>query len=239
VSHKHCVKFIEADLTPPNAHIVTEFVEGFNCHNLIREAGPIPPLVACCILLDMLQGLEHLHCLDIVHSDLTPSNIMIEKTGRVLLADFGLSSEQEFENYAGMTVGTPGYQAPERLEHAPITALADVYGAGIILHEMLRGERLFMNMNDAETKRRMQSLKFDWVATGHKDFDKFLKGILATSLAYKPQKRYPTPRDFMYALYVCLKAFNIRYTRRAVLQWMVDKRLTKLPAQQPLQRIYV
>lgn len=239
VSHKHCVRFIGADLTPPNAHIVTEFIEGINCHNLIREAGAIPPLIACCIMLDMLQGLEHLHCLDIVHSDLTPSNIMIESTGRVLLADFGLSSEQEFENYEGMTVGTPGYQAPERLEHAPITTLADIYGAGIIFHEMLRGERLFMNMNDAETKKRMQSLKFDWISTGHKDFDKHLKTLLSTALAYRPQKRYPTPRDFMYALYVCLKAFNIRYTRRAILQWLVDKKLTRLPAQPPSQRLYV
>ena len=239
VSHKHCVKFIEADLTPPNAHIVSEFIQGMNCHYLIREQGAIPPIVACCILLDMLQGLEHLHCLDIVHSDLTPSNIMLEHTGRVVLADFGLSSERDFENYEGMTVGTPGYQAPERLIHEPMTTLSDIYGAGIVLHELLKGERLYVNLTESDTKKRMQSLKFDWVHTGHKDFDRHLKSILAISLAFRPQKRYPSTRDFMYALYVCLKAFNVRYTRRAILQWLNDRKISQHPLQPPMQRIYV
>lgn len=239
VSHRHCVRFLEADLTPPDAHIVTNFIDGLNCHNLIRHVGAVPPLMACAIILDMLQGLEHIHCLDIVHSDLTPSNIMVERTGRVLLADFGLSCNQEVENYAGMTVGTPGYQAPERLSHAPITALSDIYGAGIILYELLRGERLFMNMDDKETLKKMKALDFAWVNTGHKEFDKRLREILATALSVLPTKRFPTPRDFMYALYTCLKAFQIRFTRRAILQWLGDEKLTELPPAPPAQRIYV
>ena len=239
VSHKHCVKFVEADLTPPDAHIVTNFIDGLNCHNLIRHTGAVPPLMACAIMLDMLQGLEHIHCLDIIHSDLTPSNIMVERNGLVLLADFGLSCNQEVEDYAGMTVGTPGYQAPERISHGPITALSDVYGGGIIFHELLRGERLYMNLDDKETMKRMKSLKFDWVNTGNKDFDKKLREILSTALALNPNKRYTTPRDFMYALYQCLKAFNIRYTRRAILQWLIDQKLSDLPAAPPPQRIYL
>jgi serine/threonine protein kinase len=239
VSHKHCLRFLGADLTPPNAHTVSEFIEGINCHYLIREAGAIPPIVTCCIMLDMLQGLEHLHCLDIVHSDMTPSNVIVEFSGRVVLADFGLSSEQEFENYEGMTVGTPGYQAPERLDHAPITALSDIYCAGIVMHELLKGERLFYNLNAAETRKKMGNLKMDWLATGNKDFDKHLKAILNIALNVKPARRYPSARDFMYALYVCLKAFNVRYTRRAILQWMNDKRISKHPVQPPMQTIYV
>lgn len=239
VSHRHCVRFIEADLTPPNAHIVTTFVDGLNCHNLIREVGAVPPLVVCCLMLDMLQGLEHLHCLDIVHSDITPSNIMLQNNGLVLLADFGLSCNHEIEDYEGMTVGTPGYQAPERLLHAPITTLADIYGSGIIFYELLKGDRLFMSLNDKETEVRMQRLKFDWVSSGHKELDRHLREILATALAFKPGKRYQSPRDFMYAIYQCLKAFNIRFTRRAILQFLIDQKLTTLPAPLPQQRIYI
>ncbi len=239
VSHKHCVSFIEADLTPPNAHIVTTFVDGLNCHNLIREVGAVPPLVVCCLMLDMLQGLEHLHCLDIVHSDITPSNIMVEKTGRILLADFGLSCMNEFEDYAGMTVGTPGYQAPERLQHAPITTQSDIYGAGIILFELLRGDRLFVNMTDKETEKKMHLLKYDWINSGNKEVDKRLKEILQTALSFKPSKRFATPRDFMYSIYQVLKAYNIRYTRRAILQFLIDRNLSTLPPAPPPQRIYI
>jgi serine/threonine protein kinase len=239
VDHKHCIKFLEADLTPPNAHIVTNFVDGLNCHNLIRQMGAVPPIIVCAIMLDMLQGLEHLHCLDVIHSDLTPSNIMVERTGLVLLADFGLSCNQEFEDYSGMTVGTPGYQAPERLDHAAITGRSDIYGAGIIMYELLSGERLFLNLNDKETKRKMQNMNFGFLNTGVKEFDNRLAEILSIALAYKPAKRFPGAREFMFALYTCLKSFQVRFTRRAVLQWLVDSKLTPFEMPNPKQRIYV
>jgi serine/threonine protein kinase len=239
VDHKHCVKFLEADLTPPNAHIVTNFIDGLNCHNLIRSAGAVPPIIVCAIMLDMLQGLEHLHCLDVIHSDLTPSNIMVERTGKVLLADFGLSCNQEFEDYSGMTVGTPGYQAPERLDHAAITSQSDIYGAGIIMYELLSGERLFMNLTDKETKKKMQNMTFSFLNTGVKEFDNRLAEILGTALAYKSAKRFPAAREFMFALYTCLRSFQVRYTRRAILQWLSDTNLTHLEPQNPTQRIYV
>jgi serine/threonine-protein kinase len=239
VSHKHCVKFFSADLTAPDAHIVTEFIDGYNCHNLIRKIGAVPPLVACAIMLDALQGLEHLHCLDIIHSDMTPSNIMVERTGRVVLADFGLSCHLEVEDYQGMTVGTPGYQAPERLIHAPMTTLADIYAAGIILYELIKGQRLFAEAQPEKVHYKMKHLEFDWIRTGSRDFDRLMTAVLKTALAYKPQKRFPSPREFMYALYQCLKMFDVRYTRRAILQWLGDVKLSELPAVSPQQRIYI
>lgn len=239
VSHRHCVSFIEAFLKPPNAHIVTGFVDGINGHNLIKQAGPIPPLVACCIVIDALQGLEHLHCLDIIHSDMTPSNIMIDKTGKVLLADFGLSCINEIEDYAGLNVGTPGYQAPERLQNEPITAHSDIYCAGIILFEMLSGGRLFANLTPKETLMQMKKLNYDWIKTGDKFVDKGLKYALSHALEFKPHKRYMTPKDFMYTLYQIVKAYKIRYTRRAIAQWLHDRQLTKFTAAATRQQIYI
>jgi serine/threonine protein kinase len=239
VAHRHCVQFIEAHLKPPNAHIVTGYVDGFNGHHLIRQAGPIPPLVACCILIDALQGLEHLHCLDIIHSDLTPSNIMIDKTGKVLLADFGLSCFNEIEDYAGITVGTPGYQAPERLQNEPMTVHSDIYCAGIVLHEMLTGARLFANMTPEETLAAMKKINFDWVNTGDKNVDKGLKAALTKALAFKPHKRFETPMDFMFALYQIVKTYRIRFTRRAINQWLGDKQLAGIRPETTRQRIYI
>jgi serine/threonine protein kinase len=239
VDHRHCVNFIEAHLKPPHAHIVTGFVDGANIHNLIRHTGAIPPLVASCILIDALQGLEHLHCLDVVHSDITPSNIMVDKTGKVLLADFGLSCINEIEDYAGITVGTPGYQAPERLLNQPITAQSDIYCAGIVFHEMLTGGRLFASQDQKITLQHMRRLNFDWIRTGDKYIDKGLKYILGKSLEYRPTKRYETPKDFMFSLYQILKAYKIRYTRRAILQWLQDRQLTSVQTDMGRQPIYV
>lgn len=239
VSHKHCVKFIEADLTPPNAHIITEFIEGINCHYLLKKVGAIPPLIACCIALDLLQGLDHIHCLDIVHSDLTPANIILEVTGRTVLADFGLSCQQDIEDYEGMTVGTPGYQAPERLTHEPMTRAADIYNAGLILHELLLGERIFIDANPKSIMPRMKTLPLELTASGDSQVDEFIKRMLKTALHLNPQKRFPSARDFMFAIYQILKAYDIRFTRRAILQWMVDVQLTTLPPTDTHQNIYI
>lgn len=239
VSHRHCVKFIEANLTPPNAHIVTEFIDGSNCFKLLRSVGALPPLVACCLVLDMLQGLEHLHCLDIIHSDISPANVMLENTGRVVLADFGLSCNQEVEDYAGILVGTPGYLAPERLQRAPITTLSDIYCTGIVLFELLSGQNLFYGVPNDVVMRRMKNMDVEWVNTGNKVLDKYLKETLLCALAFSPNKRFPTPRDFMYALYQCIKLYDIRYTKRAILQWLSERKMTSHPVELPMQNIYV
>jgi serine/threonine protein kinase len=239
VSHKHCVKFIRADLTPPNAHIITEFIEGINCHYLLKKVGAIPPLVACCLTLDLLQGLDHIHCLDIIHSDLTPANIILEKTGRTVLADFGLSCKQDVENYEGMTVGTPGYQAPERITHDPMTRAADIYNAGIIFHEFLQGDRLFSDPEPKTVMAKMKSLPLPLPDTGDIQVNKYLEKMLKTALHLKPDKRFQSARDFMFAIYQILKAYDIRYTRRAILQWMADEKLTEEPRVEPRQTIYI
>lgn len=238
VSHRHCVRFIEANLTPPNAHIVTEFIEGTNVNNLINTTGVVPPIVACTIMLDMLQGLEHLHCLDIIHSDLSPSNVMVDKTGRVVVADFGLSCDMEVEDYSGVNVGTPGYVAPERLNNEPMTTLSDVYCAGIILFEMLCGQRMYFGQPREVIIKRMKNIDVSWLNTGNPKLNFGIGETLKRALALKPSKRFESPRDFMYALYQCISLYNIRYPRKAILQWLRDRRLSDFPLDTP-QQIYV
>lgn len=239
VSHRHCVHYLDSDLTPGNAHIVTNFVEGINTYTLVRRFGAVPPIVAASITLDLLQGLEHLHCLDIIHSDLTPSNVLVAQNGLTLLVDFGLSCIQEVENYEGIIVGTPGYQSPERLENGPISTLTDIYCAGIIFWELLTGRRLFYGYAANEIEKRMKNPELDAINTGDKNLNKALRSTLATALAIKPENRFQTPRDFMYAVYQCLQMYKITHTRRAILQWLVDVDLTSLEPDEPIQKIYV
>ncbi len=239
VSHRHCVKYIEADLTPGNAFIVTDFVDGINTYNLVRSHGALPPIIACAVVLDMLQGLEHLHCLDVIHSDLTPSNVLVSSTGLTLLVDFGLSCMPEVEDYQGIIVGTPGYQAPERLEHDAMSTFADIYCAGIIFWEFLAGQRLFYGQTPHEIEGRMRKPLLDWIDTGDTNLNKSLRETLSLSLAFKPEKRFQTPRDFMYAVYQCLKPFGITHTRRAILQWMSDLGITTNSPEKPIQKIYL
>jgi serine/threonine-protein kinase len=145
----------------------------------------------------------------------------------------------EIENYDGIIVGTPGYQAPERVENGPISTLTDIYCAGIVFWELLAGRRLFYGYSQNEIATRMKNPDFGFINTGDKNLNKYLRDTLAIALAHKPEKRFQSPRDFMYAVYQSLKLFGITHTRRAVLQWLVDKNLTDLPPDPPKQKIYV
>ena len=239
VNHRHCVQFIEANLNPPHAHIVTSFIDGHTLGKLISKVGALPPMIACSIILDMLQGIEHLHCLDIIHSDITPSNVLVQNNGLVLVADFGLSCLSEVENYEGMNVGTLGYQSPERLLYKPITVESDVYGAGILLYELLTGRRLFNTHNPDPRSMiaEMQKIRFQYIQTPIPQLTKALQNILSKALHYKYKSRYSSPRDFMYALYECIQMKSIRYTRRGILQWLNQKQLTDVPPEPPSQDI--
>lgn len=110
--NKHIVGYLDSHFEPPTCFIVTEFVDGWSLYALMKRVQRLPPLVALCIFMDMLQGIDYLHLHDTVHSDLSSPNVMIDKSGRVMVTDFGLSCQIDVEDYKNYMVGTPGYYSP-------------------------------------------------------------------------------------------------------------------------------
>ena len=118
--HKHIVGYLDSYFEPPNCYIVTEFVEGWSGHYFLKQVGRVPPLVALSIVIDMMKGIDHLHLHDTIHSDLSASNILIDRSGRVMVTDFGLSCQMDVEDYKNYMIGTPGYYSPEHISEAAI-----------------------------------------------------------------------------------------------------------------------
>ena len=142
LQHKHIVGYKDASFQPPYCYIVSEFVDGLSLHHFMKKSnGPIPPLVALSIVLNILQGLDYLHLHDTFHSDLSSPNVIIKNNGKVFLTDFGLAVTDEVDNYKGPMVGTPGYFSPEHVSIDPIVAASDVYCAGLLLYEMMVGKK--------------------------------------------------------------------------------------------------
>jgi WD40 repeat protein len=126
------------DLVELDGHevVTMEFVDGITLAELLRERGPLAPGQAIEIASQLLAGLEAIHQAGFVHCDVKPENVMVTRTGRVVVMDFGLARPQA-EDRASSIAGTPAYMAPEQLRGTGVDARADLYSAGILLAELI------------------------------------------------------------------------------------------------------
>jgi serine/threonine protein kinase len=138
--------------SPGLFYFVMEFVDGLNLRQLIHT-GQCKPEQALSIVPQICEALQFAHDEGIVHRDIKPENILIDKRGRLKIADFGLarllSATQSREpdavaqrlTYSGQVMGTPSYMAPEQMDDPlRVDHRADIYSLGVVFYEMLTGE---------------------------------------------------------------------------------------------------
>lgn len=237
--HKHVVGYLDSHFEPPNCYIVTEFIEGWSGHSFMKQVGVMPPLVALSIIIDMMKGIDHLHLHDTVHSDLSAANFLVDKSGRVLVTDFGLSCQMEIEDYKNYMIGTPGYYSPEHISEASICPQTDIYCAGLILFEMIAGRKAV----PASTERKkilaaMKRIDFGVLNVTDKNLNAMLVKLLKGALQYKTTARIQTAEHMMFACYEILRRHNIRYARHAIKKFIVDRQLVRGPFTGNDQDIY-
>jgi hypothetical protein len=127
-------------------YFLMEYVDGPNLRQLER-AGKLSPREALQIVPQICEALQYAHDEGIVHRDIKPENVLLDKKGRVKIADFGLAKilgrePQDFHlTGVGQVMGTPNYMAPEQIEHPQsVDHRADIYSLGVVFYEMLTGE---------------------------------------------------------------------------------------------------
>ncbi|MGV9252776.1 serine/threonine-protein kinase [Streptomyces sp. NPDC003697] len=135
---------VEGDLLA----LVMDLVDGPDLHRYLRENGPVTPVAAALLTAQIADALAASHADGVVHRDLKPANVLLRQSGgqmHPMLTDFGIA---RLADSPGLTrtqefVGTPAYVAPESAEGRPQTSAVDVYGAGILLYELVTGRPPF------------------------------------------------------------------------------------------------
>lgn len=145
LSHPNIVSVYDfGETSEGHLYFVMEFIEGSDLRHLIRE-GELKPEQILPIINQVCDALQYAHDNGVIHRDVKPANILIDKSGVVKVADFGLakpgdaSAEASMISIAGFSVGTPSYMAPEALEEGDIDHRADIYSLGVVIYEMLTG----------------------------------------------------------------------------------------------------
>ncbi|MDR6174973.1 serine/threonine protein kinase [Nocardioides zeae] len=143
--HPRLVTVLDAGTVDGRPHIVMELVPGSDLAAVLRE-GPLPPDRVARLGAEVAEALAHAHAAGIVHRDVKPGNVLVEDSGHVRLADFGIARLAEAttrHTRTGTVIGSPVYLAPEQVAGETVTTATDLYSLGLLLLEALTGEPPF------------------------------------------------------------------------------------------------
>ncbi|HWE30325.1 MAG TPA: serine/threonine-protein kinase, partial [Polyangia bacterium] len=205
LSHPNIIQVFELGEVDGEYYIAMEYVRGRDLQSFARghlaERGPVPPVVTAYVMREVCGALGYAHefrdedgnLVRLIHRDVSPSNVMISNDGSVKLLDFGIAkalAESGDRTQTGTLKGKFAYMAPEQLEGNDFDHRADIFAAGIILHETLVGKRLFRGNNDLKTIALVKSANVVPPSQLNPAVPPELDRIALKALARDPDQRY-------------------------------------------------
>lgn len=141
LSHPNIVNIYDVGRDEDSYYIVMEYISGETLKDRIVREGPLPVETAVRVALEIGEALEHAHQNNIVHCDIKPHNILMTRSGRVKVTDFGIARAvtSATMTQTGTIIGSVHYFSPEQAKGAPVSAKSDIYSLGAVMYEMLTG----------------------------------------------------------------------------------------------------
>ncbi|HUQ17689.1 MAG TPA: serine/threonine-protein kinase [Candidatus Saccharimonadales bacterium] len=149
LSHPNIVGVFDVGEVDGLPFIVMEYVAGTSLKARIERTGPLPVGDAIRFTDEIAAGLTFAHSRGIVHDDMKPSNVMLDKDDHAKICDFGIARTPQEDADSPQLFATALYVAPERVEGRPASVASDIYGLGLVLYEMLVGKPPFTSSNAA------------------------------------------------------------------------------------------
>ncbi|MCH2108588.1 MAG: serine/threonine protein kinase [Polyangiaceae bacterium] len=208
LGHSNCVQVFDIGRGDDSFFIVMELVDGADLKGVMehrRKVGQAVPVAeACLICAKICEGLAYAHelvdedgqSLHIVHRDMSPPNVLITRYGEVKIVDFGLAkaNSQLEESQPGIIKGKFGYLSPEAAQGQAVDQRTDIFAVGIILWEMLAGQRLFQGKTDLEKVKKVQRAEVPDIRQLNPQVSDGVWSVMARALAGDPNQRYQTAR---------------------------------------------
>jgi len=205
--HPNIVQVFEFASQDGSYYLVMEPVEGIDMAYLLRRriekpSEQLSPAFVAEVGRQVCRGLDFAHTLTdadgtplgIVHRDVTPPNIMVSWNGDVKILDFGLARAAQalrlHQSDDGMVRGKMSYLAPELLDGATADARSDLFSLGVVLHELLSGERLFVGESDFDTLKLVQTMTIPRPSSRNHGVKPALEAIVMRALERDPARRY-------------------------------------------------
>ncbi len=203
--HRNVVQIYDVGLGDDGQYfLVMEYVDGIDLGHLYesleQRSRRLPLDVALYITGEVCEALEHAHQargddgqpLGLVHRDVSPSNVLLSRSGEVKLTDFGIAKRTEEATGHGGVRGKFAYISPEQAHNRRVDARSDVYSIGILLFELVTGHRLFSDLPDFDALRAVREGRLPRPRDIDPGIDSELERIVLTGLAPRPEDRFPS-----------------------------------------------
>ena len=209
--HNNIVVVFDAGDENGEPYLVMEFVEGDGLDKILKKEERLSPEKALSIVEQVCRALAYAHTKGVIHRDVKPANIIVQRNGAIKLFDFGIARDEARSEATltstGTLVGTPPYMAPERFRGAPIDGRSDIFSVGVLLYQLVTGRLPF----DAEYPAVIeQILSFNPPAPSALlvDCPASLDAIVARALAKSPYDRYPSADEMAMDLHDAVESIT-------------------------------
>jgi serine/threonine-protein kinase PpkA len=192
LEHPSLARTLDHGMSPTHLFVVQEYCPGGDLRNVIAQGISADDAVKT--LLRIASGLKAAHRKGLVHGDLRPANVMIRENGSHALVDFALAGIVEYaigEGDSGVVLRSPNYLSPEVIMGKAVDERSDIYGLGLLLHEMLTGRQAYAS---PDVSRVMTDQLGAPVPTLPPAFERF-QPLLEKLMAKKPQDRFASVQD--------------------------------------------
>ncbi|RKG94632.1 serine/threonine protein kinase [Corallococcus sp. CA053C] len=236
LNHANIVHIHELGKHEDTYFIAMEYVAGRDVRTLLeryrRRKEIMPTAQAVFIVSKMCEGLDYAHRkkdargqdLGIIHRDVSPQNILVSYEGETKIIDFGIAkaANRSQKTQAGILKGKFGYMSPEQVRGMPIDRRSDIFAVGVLLYEMLTGEKLFVGESDFSTLEKVRNADIPLPREFNPNISAGLEKVVLKALAREPEDRYQWASDLQEDLMRFLLAGDAIYSSKHLSSFMKE-----------------
>ena len=192
LDHENVVRVFDVAQDGDSHYIVMEYFPGKDLKHLILDRENISWQEMLKISIQVANALSYAHSQGIIHRDIKPGNIMVEKNGRAKIADFGIAAatDEVSVTATGQIIGTPEYMSPEQAMGEVVDARTDLYSLGMVMYELLTGVTTFQGISRMAIVGKLIYDKEEYNLSFPSDTPPFLQEVIRTLLMKAPASRF-------------------------------------------------
>ena len=233
LQHANIVQLYELGRVGTTYFISMEHIDGRDVRRILRQArkvtGPPNINVTLAMLIQLCDALEYAHTrhdehgepLGLVHRDVSPSNLLVTKSGHLKVIDFGIAKaqSQQLRTQTGRVKGKLAYMAPEAISGKELDSRSDIFSVGVIAHELLTARPLFASKNEYQTLINVQRSEILPPSAFNQAVPPELDAIVLRALAREPDERYHSAAEMRDDLHGVRIRYQLSATNREVQTW--------------------